>query len=91
MKIKTIQLQRGISLNIGQHFLKPKVLLEAELSDEDNEEEVFEELQKSIEKMWMRECLECLSELSEVTDHDHIDQYAEDLLNRLDDMEDTDG
>ena len=91
MKIKTIQLQRAISLNIGSHFLKPKILLEAELSDKDDEEEVLAELQKKAELMWMKECLASISELGEVSGYDHIDQYAESLMDRIDKLEDEDG
>ena len=91
MKIKTIQLQRAISLNIGNHFLKPKIVLEAELSDNESPDDVVSELQKQAELLWMKECLASISELGEVSGYDHIDQYAESLIDRIDKLEDEDG
>ena len=82
-----IQVQRAVSLNFGHHFLKPKVLIEAELDKGDDPNTVFEELQKNAEIMWMKECLASISEIGEAVDVDNVSDYAEKLIERIDKLE----
>lgn len=92
MHIKTIQIQRGISLKLGTSFIKPKILIEAEFDkDEDDPKELFEELQKTAELFWLKECLASIAELSETLEYDGTAEYAEKVIERIEELEKDDG